>query len=79
MKCTKKGVESSGKSVQIGKFIGFFGKQSFPTYPHKKCQKTWKNRWCGKVIHVIHKRTSVFGGQLTEKTKHMFWEVLIKM
>ena len=79
MKCTKTGVESSGKSVQIGKNMDFFAKQSFPTYPHQKCKKTWKKRWGGKVIHVNHKKIIDFGGQLREKTKHMFWEVLIKM
>lgn len=35
---------------------------SFPSYPHKKSEKRWKNRRFLIVFQVIHTKTYVFSG-----------------
>ena len=42
---------------------------SYPSYPRSKGQKTWKKRNERRVIHVIHTKTYVFGGQLWIKNR----------
>lgn len=60
----KNNVEMARQNEQMNKKMKKSGKRSYPSFPHKIYEKTWKNRYWEKVIHVIHTKTYVFGGQL---------------